>query len=550
VKKADKPATSSRAKSDKGSAKSLKVPASVPSRPAKAGKAAPPEAKNSGKAAKGGVKVAVKKVAAKTEPKNEARNRKPKPAHGKLDAKGRTEVVVPVEILKPDLAVVEAAPIAPHSAEAAVATSPPQLAAAAAAPAMSDEERELSSLYQDDLATTSIAHGEFKDNKTADEDRPMSPEINARDERRRGWEDRRERRRQEREQRRARRDGGGHRGPAGAERPGAGPHRPGQERAAVNGSGAAALVERSARPERSPERVERNERVERAPAPSASAPIPIGTVGNGVTVAAAPPAANVETLALGTPMGAATATLYGQLRNVQPLPVRQLAGMLRKRGLIEGEPEQVWPQLRAELLADELAFRALGLRPRVVHRGRDLFAPGPAAGSPVEALEGQLVTSVASIQAATHRSLLAWMAAASPAAFERLIHAYLVAVSFRELQWVKRVDGISYAQATAPGIDRAVLISARSGAAPLDRRSIGELRVGVEAKGLPFGYLFSASGLSADAERELERPGRSIAVVCGDALVTVLMAAGIGVASTAVTVRFVDDQLLEDLSVG
>ena len=45
--------------------------------------------------------------------------------------------------------------------------------------------------------------------QTRDEDRPMMPEINARDERRSQWQDRRDRRKQEREQRRQRRDGGG-----------------------------------------------------------------------------------------------------------------------------------------------------------------------------------------------------------------------------------------------------------------------------------------------------------------------------------------------------
>jgi restriction endonuclease Mrr len=184
----------------------------------------------------------------------------------------------------------------------------------------------------------------------------------------------------------------------------------------------------------------------------------------------------------------------------------------------------------------------------VVHRGRDLFAPGIAATSSVAELETQLVGNVAAIGAATARSLAAWVAAAAPAAFERLIHAYLVAVGYRDINWVKRVDGIAYAQATAPGFDRAVLISARSGGAPIDRRGIGELRVGVEAKGLPFGYLFAAGGLSPDAERELERAGRSIAVVCGDALVQALIGAGLGVSTTAVAVRFLDDQFLEDLS--
>ena len=60
-------------------------------------------------------------------------------------------------------------------------------------------------------------------------------------------------------------------------------------------------------------------------------------------------------------------------------PVRQLAAMMRKRSLVETDPEQLAPQLKAELLGDERSYRTLGLRPRIVYRGRDLFAPGPVA---------------------------------------------------------------------------------------------------------------------------------------------------------------------------
>ena len=76
------------------------------------------------------------------------------------------------------------------------------------------------------------------------------------------------------------------------------------------------------------------------------------------------------------------------------------------------------------------------------------------------------------------------------------------------------------------------------------------LRVGVEAKDLVSGILFSPSELSEDAERELERAGRSISVVCGDQLVATLIAAGVGVVSSAAPMHYLDDQLLEELLAG
>src|SRR2546423_291961 len=77
------------------------------------------------------------------------------------------------------------------------------------AASMSEEERELSAVYGEDLNAPAIAHTEFSDRQTRDEDRPMMPEINARDERRSQWQGRRDRPKHEREQRRQRRDGGG-----------------------------------------------------------------------------------------------------------------------------------------------------------------------------------------------------------------------------------------------------------------------------------------------------------------------------------------------------
>ena len=188
--------------------------------------------------------------------------------------------------------------------------------------------------------------------------------------------------------------------------------------------------------------------------------------------------------------------MFAGLRNGQPLPVRQLAQMMRKRNIVEHEPDRLTPQLKAELLGDERSYRARGLRPRIVYRGRDLFAPGPVAMSSTADAEAGFAAALSRLAGATHRALAAKIARATPAGFERLVHAYLVAAGYRDIEWVKRVGEISYATATAPGLGRMVLLSARSGDAPIDRRGIGELRVGVEAKDLVAGILFSARELS------------------------------------------------------
>ena len=479
-------------------------------------------------------KPAPKKAAPDKKPAQAAKKGTPKPSGAKKPAKKApmAEVVEAPETVAIDVQDVTAIEDAQIIAETPISAA---LGDDGDLPEMTPEEQELQAIYGDDLAMPATAHAEYSDKKTADEDRPMMPEINARDERKAQWQNRRDGRRSRREdreqQRQQRRE---QRGGSGA--PGGGEQRPPQQQHAGGGgehrhaggggggNGEQRQFQFQPRPEQQPRPLQP----------------PVQVMGGEDD-----PLARV-----GTPLGDAAATVFAQLRNGQPLPVRQLAAMMRKRNLVEIDPDQLAPQLKAELLGDERSYRTLGLRPRIVYRGRDLFAPGPVSMSQTAEAEAGMASALSRLAGATHRALAQRIMKASAAGFERLIHAYLVAAGYKDVSWVKRLGGISYASATAPGIGRTVLISARSGSEPIDRRGIGELRVGVEAKNLVAGILFSAPELSEDAEKELERAGRSIAVVCGDQLVAALIATGVGVVSSAAPLHFVDDQLLDELLAG
>ena len=412
---------------------------------------------------------------------------------------------------------------------------------------LSPEEQELAAIYGEEMtaAPAAAAHAEYSDRLTADENRQMLPEINGRVERQKKWEERRDQRRQRRDEERARRRGGA----GGADRPAGEPHRdrPAGDRPA--GDRPAGDRPAGDRPERGGfdrdrARHDRAERPQFAgePRPQATGAQPRAPEGQLLD--------DTGVIRVGNSLGDAAWTVFASIKGAQPMPVRQLAGMMRKRGLLDGDPEVVWPHLKAALLGDERSYKSLGLRPRIVYRGRDLFAPGPMAVSPTAAAEAELARALSVMAVATHRTLKDKIASASQAGFERLAHAYLVSASFRDINWIKRVEGISYATALPPEGATPVLISARSGNAPVDRRGIGELRVGVEAKNLVAGILISGPELSEDAEKELERAGRSIAVMCGDQLVAMLISTGVGVVSAAAPLHYVDDQLLDELLAG
>jgi hypothetical protein len=400
---------------------------------------------------------------------------------------------------------------------------------------MSDEEKALVDLYSEDLSgKPAQAHSEYQDRRTADEDRPMLPEINAREERNKRWEQRREERRRRRDEERNKRQE--RRQPQG----------PGGDRPQAQGD----RPQSGQRPEPRDQRGPRPE-----PRPDARPATPVEARPATPVEAAAPvevPDTNGHHVVhrVGNVLGDAAWSVFSSLRSNQPMPVRQLAQMMRKRGLIESEPEQVWPHLKAALLGDERSYRTLGLRPRIVYRGRDLFAPGPVAQSATAGAEAGLASALSQLAVATHKVLKERIARASQGGFERLVHAYLVAVGYQDIEWIKRVPAISYGTAQPPDGGSPILISARSGDSAVDRRGVGELRVGVEAKGLLSGLLIAARELSEDAERELERPGRSISVLCGDAFVGALLGSGVGVVTSAAPVRYVDDQLLDELLAG
>jgi hypothetical protein len=461
-----------------------------------------------------------KKSAKKAAPKKAKKPAAKKPRGKKPEGPAAgVEAAETVETAPEVADVIEAEIIAETpSSEITDETAPVEPAEAAGE--LSEEERELSAIYGEDLSAPAVANREFQDQKTRDEDRPMMPEINAREERKQRWEERRERRKnrrderdRQREERRQQNQQQGRQHPQGEGRP----HGDGQPR--------------------HEQRPHAGEPSQRPSQPQFAMPRINGHDHDGLA-------------RVGTPLGDAAAAVFAQLRNGQPLPVKQLAAMMRKRSLVNQDPDQLWPQLKAELLGDERSYRTLGLRPRIVYRGRDLFAPGPVAMSMTADAEAGVASALSKLASATHRAFATRLQRASASGFERIIHAYLVAAGYRDIEWVKRVGGISYASVKAPGLGRTVLISARSGAEAIDRRGIGELRVGVEAKDLVAGILFSPSELSEDAERELERAGRSISVVCGDQLVATLITAGVGVVSSAAPMHYLDDQLLEELLAG
>jgi hypothetical protein len=349
-----------------------------------------------------------------------------------------------------------------------------------------DEERALVEVYADDLAPAQAgaAYQEYRDELTQDEDRPMRPEILPK--RDRFGRQRSDRRDRERGGRRKKRgsDRGGDRG----------------ERAGGNNG-----------------------------ASSSDQAAPGGI-----------PAADFVTGAL---------QVLAARDQRKPITARQLADAMQSRGLIPGAPQKPGRAIKAALLHDAASRRARGLRPQLQYLGGDQFVLASARlAREVNIAEEAFEAAVRKLEAATRAALADRLARLSLAELERVAGIYLASVGWRDVRWIKRVDKSSYAEATAPGEDDTWLIGVRAGPGPVDRRGVGELRAGVDAKQLEAGLLLAPTDLSGEARDELDKDGAVVQCACGGAFVNTLAALGVGVSAVAAPVLYLDPVFFSEIA--
>ena len=391
----------------------------------------------------------------------------------------------------------------------------------------------IADLYSAELAPVELgaAFPEFRDAQTADEDRLMLPEIVApRRERFHG------------RQRDHRRDG-----------------RRGKPR---ERNGRDESRRRDAKPaEASPEREVRVETPAAAsPADEVRAEAPVAvsaTVASAAPTEQRPPrreepelgAEAVGPRIAGNAIADGAVQALATLKSGQSVPVRQIAQMMRKRKLLNGNPEQLAPLLKVAMLNDERSHLDNGLLPRIVHRGRDLFALALSTDDEAMlAASAGVASAVNRAAVALHESLSQRLAALPLPALQRLVHLFLLRTGWSDIEWIKQVGKASYAQARCPAPSGRVLVGVRADGDEVPRGGVGELRAGIEAKQLDYGLLIATRGLSAAAKAELGKEGPYVGLLVGGSLTGALCDAGVGVVKTAVPISYVDDAIFAELA--
>jgi hypothetical protein len=253
-----------------------------------------------------------------------------------------------------------------------------------------------------------------------------------------------------------------------------------------------------------------------------------------------------------TPVDAALEILRGQAPG-RGVHVRQIADAAARRKLVHGEPNEAWRVMRAALAAEPRERLRAGLRPRVRSAGAGLYALARRPPDPeLERAEQVFGEARRALRERTLAAVERRIAELPGSAFEALARVLLQREGFGPATFVKRVEGTIYVEALRGRGARPskCLVGLRFGSASGGRRTIGELRAGIRARGQDEGLLMLAGRLAEDAIGEWKLPGPPIEIADGPAMAETCVRHGVGVINTMVSVDFVDADFFADVAEG
>jgi hypothetical protein len=252
------------------------------------------------------------------------------------------------------------------------------------------------------------------------------------------------------------------------------------------------------------------------------------------------------------PLDAAIEILRGQPPG-RGVHVRQIADSAIRRRLIHGEPNEAWRVIRTSLAAEPKDRLRSGMRPRVRAAGAGLYALARRPPDPeLEKAEQIFGEARRALRERTIAALEKRITDLPPGAFEALARVLLQREGLGPTTFVKRVEGTIYVEALRGRGSRPskCLIALRPGGSAAGRRSIGELRAGIRARGQDEGLLMLAGRLAEDAIAEWKQPGSPLEIADGAGMAETCARHGVGVLSAVLNVDFVDADFFAELAEG
>ena len=253
-----------------------------------------------------------------------------------------------------------------------------------------------------------------------------------------------------------------------------------------------------------------------------------------------------------SPVDAAIEILKGQSPG-RGVHVRQIADSAVRKRLIHGEPNEAWRVMRAALASESKERLRAGVRPRIKSAGSGLYALSRRVpDADLEKAEYVFGEARRALRERTLAALEQRLGELAPSSFEAIARVLLQREGFGPATFVKRVEGTIYVEALrGRGLRPSrCLIALRPGMTAAGRRTLGELRAGIRARGQDEGVLLLSGRLSDEAVAEWKQAGQPIEVVDGPAMAETCVRHGIGVLSAAVTVDLIDADFFAELSEG
>lgn len=236
----------------------------------------------------------------------------------------------------------------------------------------------------------------------------------------------------------------------------------------------------------------------------------------------------------------------------RPVHVRQLTDMAISRRLIRPDGAETWRAVRVALQQEIRDRLAHGLRPRIRFAGGALFAVADRqVDSDLLAVERALSADAEAVRRVTRQAIARRLARMPGPAYETIARLSLERLEFGGLETVKRTAEALYIAVARPrgSAEVRTLVSIRPGAEQ-GRRAVGELRVGVSAKGFADGLLMAAGRLLPEAAAEAGTAGPPVELWDGDHLAALLVKLGIGVVRATMPLEYLDADFFADLQEG
>ena len=205
------------------------------------------------------------------------------------------------------------------------------------------------------------------------------------------------------------------------------------------------------------------------------------------------------------------------------------------------------------LIADQRAREAQGQRPRSRPVGAGHFMIGDRRlDGELAQYEKDLADRALRLTEATRVALHRRVARLAPQAFEALTRVVLGRLGVTQIELVKRGEGVGYFSGElARGSQRVkLLVAVRPGEGEIKRRSIGELRAGVKARGFDEALMLAAGRAGPEALTELQSGAAlgHVELYDGDALAALCVRLGVGVVRRHVPVETLDLELFNELT--